>query len=385
MRNASQIAFDPRYPSVEDLRAAARRRIPAFAFDYLDGGCNEGVGLARNRADLQQVQLKPAYLKPYAGCSLETEIFGQTYAAPFGIAPIGLQGLIWPGSPEILARAARDAGLPFVLSTVGTASLERIAEVSEGTAWFQFYHPADPRVRDDLLDRAEAAGYQVLVLLCDTPTFGFRPGEIRSGLSMPPRRNLSNFGQMLARPRWLLKTLQAGAPRFANLLPYMPDGLDLAGLGRFMDGFFQKRQTPDKLAYVRDRWKGKLVLKGVSTPEDAETAFRLGLDGIVVSNHGGRQLDAGPSSMAALRQIAPLYAAKMTVMVDSGLRSGPDIARCLAAGAAFGFLGRPFMYGVGALGDRGGNHVAGLLKTQLRQVMEQVGCERVADLPGHLL
>lgn len=385
MRNASHITFDPRYPSVEDLRAAARRRIPAFAFDYLDGGCNEGVNLARNRAELQQVQLKPAYLKPYAGCSLETEIFGQKYAAPFGIAPIGLQGLIWPGAPEILARAAREQGLPFVLSTVGTAPLERIAEVSEGTAWFQFYHPADEGVRDDLLRRAEAAGYQVLVLLCDTPTFGFRPGEIRSGLSMPPRMTLSNFRQMLIRPRWLLKTLQAGPPRFANLQPYMPGKLDLAGLGRFMDGFFQKRQTPDKIAFVRDRWKGKLVLKGVSTPEDAEIAFRLGLDGIVVSNHGGRQLDAGPSSMAALQQIAPGYASRMTVMVDSGLRSGPDIARCLAAGAAFTFLGRPFMYGVGALGDRGGNHVAGLLKTQLRQVMEQVGCERVADLPAHLL
>ena len=338
MRNVSNIAFDRRYPSVEDLQARARRRIPAFAFDYLDGGCNEGVSLARNRAELQQVQLKPSYLKPYAGCSLETEIFGQKYAAPFGIAPIGLQGLIWPGAPEILARAAREQGLPFVLSTVGTAPLERIAEVSEGTAWFQFYHPADAQVRDDLLRRAEAAGYQVLVLLCDTPTFGFRPGEIRSGLSMPPRMTLSNFGQMLGRPRWLLKTLQTGAPRFANLQPYMPGKLDLAGLG-----------------------------------------------GIVVSNHGGRQLDAGPSSMAALQQIAPMYASRMTVMIDSGLRSGPDIARCLATGAAFTFLGRPFMYGVGALGDRGGNHVAGLLKTQLRQVMEQVGCERVADLPAHLL
>lgn len=385
MRNASHIAFDRRYPSVEDLRAKARRRIPAFAFDYLDGGCNEGVALSRNRTELQQVQLKPSYLKPYAGCNLETELFGEKYAAPFGIAPIGLQGLIWPGSPEILARTAKTQGLPFVLSTVGTASLERIAEVSEGTAWFQYYHPADPAVRDDLLRRAEAAGYKVLVLLCDTPTFGFRPGEIRSGLSMPPRMTPANLFQMLGRPGWLLKTLHAGTPRFANLQPYMPEKLDLAGLGRFMDGFFNKRQTPEKIACVRDRWKGKLVLKGVSTLEDAETAHRLGLDGIVVSNHGGRQLDAGPSSIAALRQIAPAYASKMTVMLDSGLRSGPDIARALATGAAFTFLGRPFMYGVGALGNRGGNHVAGLLKSQLRQVMEQVGCERVAELPQHLL
>ncbi len=385
MRNASHLAFDRRYPAVEDLRAKARRRIPAFAFDYLDGGCNEGVGLARNRSDLQGVQLKPSYLKPYSGCNLETELFGVRYSAPFGIAPIGLQGLIWPGSPEILARAAREQGIPFLLSTVGTASLERIAEVSEGTAWFQYYHPADPEVRDDLLRRAEAAGYKVLVLLCDTPTFGFRPGEIRNGLSMPPQMTLSNFLQVVGRPRWALKTLQTGTPRFANLLPYMPEMLDLAGLGRFMDGFFNKRQDPDKIAYVRDRWKGKLVLKGVSTLEDAETAHRLGLDGIIVSNHGGRQLDAGPSSIAALQQIAPAFGSKFTVMLDSGLRSGPDIARALATGAAFTFLGRPFMYGVGALGENGGNHVAGLLKVQLRQVMEQVGCERVEDLPKHLL
>ena len=141
MRNASHISFDRRYPSSDHLRAGARRRIPAFAFDYLDGGCNEGVCLTRNRHDLQQVQLKPAYLRPYAGCSLETEILGQRYAAPFGIAPIGLQGLIWPGAPEILARTAREQGLPFVLSTVGTASLEHIAEVSEGTAWFQISGP----------------------------------------------------------------------------------------------------------------------------------------------------------------------------------------------------------------------------------------------------
>lgn len=382
MRNASQIRFHPRYPRVEDLRRKARSRIPRFAFDYLDGGCNAGETLRRNRDSLEGIRLHPRYLEAYPGCNLETSLFGQTYAAPFGVAPIGLQGLIWPGAPEMLARAAFQHRLPFILSTVGTASLEAIASLTEGTAWFQFYHPASDAVRDDLLDRAEAAGYSVLVLLCDTPTFGFRPLEIRSGLSMPPRMNPANLWQMLGRPAWLYHTLKQGVPRFANLMPYMPEQMDLAGLGRFMDTFFEKRMTRDKIAYIRDRWKGTLVLKGVSTVSDAETARSLGLDGIIVSNHGGRQLDIGPSALESLQAIAPVVGKDLVVMMDSGIRNGPDIARSLACGAAAAFLGRTFMYGAAALGNRGGDHVAELLQIQLRQVLEQLGCHKPSDLPN---
>ncbi|MDG1572177.1 alpha-hydroxy acid oxidase [Robiginitalea sp. M366] len=374
MRNATRISFNPRYPDIPALREKARRRIPAFAFDYLDGGCNAGENLERNRKDLQEIVLQPRYLEAFPGCRLETTLFGQTYAAPFGVAPVGLQGLIWPGSPEILARMAAERRLPFVLSTVSTASLETIATLTEGQAWFQYYHPASDTVRDHLLERARAAGYSVLVLLCDTPTFGYRPREIRRGLSMPPRWNASNILQALGRPAWLAQTLRTGVPRFANLEPYMPKQMDLAGLGRFMDGFFEKRMTREKIAYIRDRWPGTLVLKGVSTVQDAETARSLGLDGIIVSNHGGRQLDVGPSAISDLQHIAPAVGQDLTVMMDSGLRSGTDLARALACGAEAGFLGRAFMYGVAALGSRGGAQVAGLLETQLRQVMEQLGC-----------
>jgi L-lactate dehydrogenase (cytochrome) len=384
MRNTSQITFDPRYPSVADLRRRASSRIPRFAFEYLDRGCNQEVNLERNRTDLQEVVLSPSYLKAYHGPDLETDLFGQKFAAPFGMAPIGLQGLIWPGAPEILASVAHLYRLPFILSTVSTASIERISELTEGSAWFQFYHPAEDAIRDDLLDRAEACGCKTLVLLCDTPTFGFRPSEIKNGLSMPPRMELRNLLQMMGKPAWLLETLKRGSPRFANLIPYMPSRMKLSQLGRFMDGFFDKRMTPDKIAYIRDRWKGNLVLKGIGTPEDAEIALRLGLDGIVVSNHGGRQLDAGPSSIAALRQIAPLYGESMTILMDSGVRSGPDIARALACGARTALLGRAFMYGVGALGAKGGPHTVELLLTELRQVMSQLGCESVVELPGHL-
>ncbi|WP_445381510.1 alpha-hydroxy acid oxidase [Robiginitalea sp. IMCC43444] len=384
MRNTQKILFDPAYPSIDSLQEAARRRIPPFVFDYLEGGCNREVNLRRNREDLQDVKLTPNYLAVFKGAQLQTKLFGQQYSAPFGVAPIGLQGMIWPNAPEILARACFQHNLPYILSTVSTSSIERISELTEGSAWFQFYHPADPLIRDNMLDRVEAAGCKVLVLLCDTPTFGYRPKEIRNGLSMPPRMTLNNILQMVSKPPWLFGTLRTGLPQFANLKAYMPAGLNLHQLGNFMDSFFEKRMNPEKIAYIRDRWKGKLLIKGVSTVEDAAVAVELGLDGIIVSNHGGRQLDAGPSSIEAFERIASEYEGKISLMMDSGVRTGPDVARCLAKGAAFTFLGRSFMYGVGALGNRGGEHTISLLKTQLRQIMEQIGCEKVEDLPGFL-
>ncbi len=372
-------AIDPRYPTTDDLRAGARRRIPRFAFEYLDGGCNEDVNLRRNTDEIREVTLRPRYLGRYAGADLRTELLGHVYDAPFGVAPIGLQGLVWPGAPELLARAAREHNVPFVLSTVSTASIETIAEVSEGRAWFQLYHPTEDGLRDDLLRRAEAAGLSVLVVLCDVPTFGYRPRDIRNGLGLPPRMTLRNVLQIMARPAWALATLRAGRPGFESLRPYTPPGLDLARLGAFMDATFSGRLDRERIARIRDLWPGKLVLKGVACAEDAVLAHELGFDGLWVSNHGGRQLDAGPSSIRSLEEIAPL-GDRTTLMVDGGIRSGPDLARVLASGAQFAFMGRPFMYGVAALGARGAHHTMTMLETQLRQVMEQLSCERVADL-----
>lgn len=377
--------YNPRYPAIDDLRERARRRIPRFAFEYLDGGCNEEINLRKNTDELREVELKPFYLRPHGTSGLTTELFGQVYDAPFGIAPIGLQGLMWPGAPEILARAAVRHNVPFILSTVSTASIERIGALTEGRFWFQLYHPADNAVRDDLLDRAEASGCRVLALLCDVPAFGFRPREIRSGLSLPPRMTWPNIVQMIGKPEWSLRTLLYGKPHFATMQPYMPKGLGMKRLGRHMDQTFSRRLNEEKIAPIRDRWKGKLVLKGVACEEDVDLAIRLGLDGIIVSNHGGRQLDAGQSSIKSLVPIVQKYAGRIKIMLDSGLRSGPDVARALASGAEFAFLGRSFMYGVAALGEAGGDHTIALLKTQLKQVMEQVGCLRVADFPGHLV
>ncbi|MFD2727682.1 alpha-hydroxy acid oxidase [Hyunsoonleella rubra] len=379
------ISFDTRYPSIDDLRAKAQKKIPKFAFEYLDGGCNEDVNLIRNTAELREVQLKPNYLRKHHGSSLKTKLFGVEYDAPFGIAPVGLQGLMWPNSPEILAKAAFEHNIPFILSTVTTTSIERASELTEGKAWFQLYHPAEDSLRDDIINRAAAAHCPVLVILCDVPTFGFRPRDIRNGLAMPPKMNLANILEGFTHPHWSLQTLKHGIPNFATLKPYMPKNLDLKQLGKFMDQTFSGRLNAEKIKPIRDMWKGKLVLKGVASEYDTEEAIRLGLDGIIVSNHGGRQLDAGQSTVKPLSTIAEKYGDKIEVMMDSGIRSGPDVARAMASGAKFTFMGRSFMYGVSALGKKGGNHTISLLKTELQQVMDQLCCETTSDFPNHLI
>lgn len=377
--------FDPRLPSIEHLRERARQRVPRFAFEYLEGGCHAEVNLRRNTDEIRELRLRPWYLRDYAGADLTTELFGETYAAPFGVAPIGLQGLLWPRATEILAKAAHHHRLPFILSTVATASIETVAELTESRAWFQLYHPVEDSLRDQLLDRAAAAGLKVLVILADTPTFGYRPKEIRNGLAIPPRMTLRNLLQMATRPVWALGQLSAGAPEFATLKPYIPEGLDMKHLGLFMNRTFSGRLDPARIAALRERWQGKLVVKGVVTEEDAETAANLGADGIIVSNHGGRQLDNGESTIRPLARLAESFGDRLAVMMDSGMRSGPDIGNALASGAKFAFLGRSFMYGVCALGERGGDHTMTMLKRQLRQLMEQIGCTRVADFPKHLV
>jgi L-lactate dehydrogenase (cytochrome) len=379
------LTYNPDYPSIEALRQRARQRIPRFAFEYLDGGCNEDVNLRKNTVELREVELKPFYLRKHTGSDLKTELFGHLYDAPFGIAPVGLQGLMWPKAPEILAKAATKHNIPFILSTVTTASIERIGELTEGKFWFQLYHPADNALRDDILDRAEAAGCKVLVILCDVPTFGYRPRDIRNGLAMPPKMTLKNMLQIIGKPNWAIQTLLHGQPDFATMKKYMPKDLNMKQLGAYMNQTFSGRLNEEKIAPIRERWKGKLVLKGVASEEDTEMAIKLGLDGIIVSNHGGRQLDAGQSSIRSLVPIVQKYAGQIKIMLDSGLRSGPDITRALASGAEFTFLGRSFMYGVAALGKAGGQHTITILKTQLKQVMEQLCCERVEDFPKHLI
>ncbi len=379
------IQYNPRYPSIEDLRAKAKNRIPEFAFEYLDGGCNEDINLHKNTHELRKVEMKPRYLVPFKGANLKTELFGHEYDAPFGVSPVGLQGLMWPKSPEILAKAAFEHNIPFVLSTVTTASIETIAKITDGRAWFQLYHPAEEKVTKDLIKRINAAQCPVLVILSDVPSFGYRPRDIRNGLSMPPRMTLQNIIRVMKRPEWALRTLINGQPSFEVLKPYMPKNLNLSQLGKFMNATFEGRLNEEKVKRLRDMWKGKLVIKGVESEADVETAIRLGLDGIIISNHGGRQLDMGQATISSLQTIAPKYKDQIKIMMDSGIRGGADIGRALSSGADFTFLGRSFMYGVSALGKKGGDHTISILKAQLTQVMEQMCCENTKDLAKRLI
>ena len=377
--------FNSDYPSVDDLRNKAMRRIPRFAFEYLDGGCNEDISISRNTSEIREVQLQPRYLRNYGTSSIKTKVMGMEFDAPFGIAPVGLQGLMWPNTPAILAKAAHNHNIPFILSTVTTMDIEKASELTEGNAWFQLYNPVDDAIRDSIIDRAEAAGCPVLVLLCDVPTFGYRPRDFRNGLALPPKMTATNIMQILGKPTWAYNTLKYGQPTFETLKPYTPEGLNLKQLGAFMDKTFSGRLNEEKIKPIRDRWKGKLVLKGVASEQDTQDAIRMGFDGIIVSNHGGRQLDAAQSTINSLQEITKKYSDQIEIMMDSGLRSGPDIARAMASGAKFTFMGRSFVYGTGALGNKGGDHTIGMLKTQFKQVMDQLCCERVEDLPNHLI
>ncbi len=377
--------MDNRYPSVEDLRKLAKKRIPKFAFEYLDGGCNEDVNIKKNTERIRKIELKPEYLIDYKTTNLKTELFGKKYDAPFGISPIGLQGLMWPKSPEILAKAAFDNNIPFILSTVTTSSIETISEITEGNAWFQLYHPAEEKVTVDILKRAENAGCPVLVILADVPSFGYRPRDIRNGLSMPPKMSIKNIIEAIKRPQWLMQTLKNGQPNFEILKPYMPKNLNLNQLAKFMDVTFSGRLDEEKIKKIRDNWKGKLVIKGVESIHDVEKACNIGLDGIIVSNHGGRQVDVGQATIDSMNSIIPKYKNKIKIMMDSGIRGGADVARVMSCGADFCFLGRTFMYGVSALGKKGGTHTITMLKKQLTQIMEQFSCGEISDFQDKII
>lgn len=385
MSKQSNLEFDRTLSCSEYLRKKARKNIPKFAYEYLIEGCMDDIGLRRNHHTINALTLEPHYLQPFKGTDLSVELFGHRYDAPFGIAPIGLQGLMWPDAPVILAKAAREHNIPYVLSTVSSESLERIADISQGHAWYQLYNPTDVKIRDHMIARLKSSQYKNMMVTVDVPTFGFRPRDFRNGLAMPPKTSLKNFIQVALKPRWAFNTLKYGIPEFKNLKSYMDDDFDQSELTEFMNKIAMGGIDFESLKPIRDQWKdGNLIIKGVMSEKDAELAVKLGADGILVSNHGARQLDAGNSPISPLRKISEKYGDKIKVMMDSGLQSGSHIACALSSGAQFTFLGRFFMYAVAAKGKQGGQQAIAILKTQLAQVMEQIRCESVAQLPKFL-
>jgi len=370
---------------IADLKAMTKTRIPKFAFEYLAGGCNDENTLRQNRRALDQVFLQPQYLTSPHSASLATELLGQKYSAPFGVAPLGLSGLIWPRAAEFQALAAREANIPYILSTLASTSIERAAECAGENFWFQLYPPSDLAIRKDLMARAEAVNCTHLVVTIDVPAAGRRPKDIRNGLAVPPKISLNSIAQTMARPAWAMATARQGMPQFASMMPYMKDVSNLREVANYIRTTLKDVVDFPMLQQLREQWTGKLIVKGVLSVADAQKALEAGADAIIVSNHGGRQLDAARPSVTALEEIVAALGDKIVVMVDSGVESGPDIARFLAQGAKMVFAGRAFMYGVGAFGQPGAAHSIELLRSELLQVMEQLRCPTPAGLPGYLL
>lgn len=367
------------------MAAAAERRIPRFAWDYMSGGIGREAVLAENCARLDRVKLRPRYLVADADTpDLRHSLLGVNYPLPFGVAPLGLSGLIWPAAAEHLARAARDIGLSFALSGMATSSIEQIGAIG-GNIWYQHYAFADDEINADLLRRAQAAGFQTLIVTVDIPTATRRDRDIRNGLAVPPEFDLRTLRDIVARPTWALAMLREGVPEFASITRYLPEGLSLVQLGARLSGMIEGHVSREKLQWYRAQWPGKLIIKGILEAGDAASCVDIGADAIVVSNHGGRQLDAAQTSIDALPAIRSAVGADYPLLADGGIRNGLDIARYLALGADYVLLGRAFMFALGALGARGPAHAMMVLQAELRATMGQLGCRSIHQLPEFLI
>ena len=370
-----------RFPTVDDLRARARWRVPRFAFDFVDGGANEETCAARNRAAFRAVELLPRYCVEAKGTAIDIELFGARYAAPIGISPMGSPGLMWPGAEEYMARAAQAARIPFVLATPANAAIERIAEIAPDVFWFQLYRFPynDHAITFDLVRRADAAGAHVLVPTVDSADKSKRPRDIKNGVAVPFPITLRNVWQVATSPAWAWSLVRHGMPRTENLVPYAGPNPSQVSTARTMQLRSGGSHTWDELARLRERWKRAFVVKGVLHPRDAERAVALGADGIIVSNHGGRHFDGAPATIDVLPAIVAAVGARATVMIDSGIRGGLDVVRALALGAKAGFTGRPFVYGLAALGPIGAAHVIDMFLDEIRTEFVHVGIRSAAE------
>ncbi len=372
-----------RFPTVFYLRAHARRRIPKFGFDATDGGAGRDGGVARNAAAFDAIELMPRYGIDKGICDMEVELFGRRYAAPIGIAPMGLPGVVWPGAEKYLAAAANKARVPYCAGTVASSTIEELAPLAGDMLWFQLYRMPQRDHADgfDLVRRAQAAGAHVLVVTMDVPSRTKRPREVRRGLVLPFHMRARTILDVVTSPAWLMAYLEHGLPRFSNYKPYVegkptPEKLaaynnkDHAGGGAF---------SWEELKRYREVWKGPLVAKGIQHPKDAELAVAAGCDGIQVSNHGGRQVEGLPASIDVLPAIVQAVGKRATVLVDSGVRTGLDVVRALALGADAAFAGKAFLYGLGAIGGEGGAYVIDLFKEEIRDTLRQCGINAVRD------
>ena len=376
--------LDFSHPSVWDLRLAARQRIPHFAFEYLDSATGRETGVARNRAALDAVEFMPDILKGPIKAKFETTILGTTYASPFGIAPVGMSGLIWPGAEAILARAAAKHQIPYSQSTVATVTPEATGPSTQGMGWYQHYPVADPEIRRDMFRRIKDSGWTTLVVTVDVAGESRRERQRKAHVAMPPKLTPKILWAIAQRPSWALGTLREGLPRLAFPESYVSEaqrGNGFEHAGRIIRGYPDWSYIKD----VREDWDGKLIVKGVMQPQDAARLINLGTDAIWVSNHSGRQIENAPSPLPQLPLIRAAVGPDVPLIYDSGGMGGLDILRAMAFGADFVALGKAFHYAVAAFGARGVDHLVHMLRDDMEANMAQMGIERPQDAHERLV
>ncbi len=372
MSKSHSTQYNHQFPGIPDLKARAKQRIPSFIFDYIDGGIDEEKNKQRNRDAFHGVQLTPQYLTDVSEVDTSINIFGKSYDMAFGVPPVGLGNLLWPGSERALASASQHANTPYILSTFSTTPMDEIAALAPDVAWFQLYTPRDEAVMKDMIQRAKTAGFNALVITLDIPVGAKRNRELKSGLQLPFKITPKIAWEALTHPQWTIETLKNGSPEFVNVAKYKTDS-DMP-LAAFISHFMVSGVSKERIAQIRKLWDGPLILKGVQNTQNALDAIALGVDGIIVSNHGGRQLDAAPSSLDSLKQLPDEVHQKLTVMLDSGVRTGLDVVRAKALGAQMMFSGRSFFWGMAALGQDGADQVINIFRDEITRSLQQLGC-----------
>jgi L-lactate dehydrogenase (cytochrome)/(S)-mandelate dehydrogenase len=368
--------------NIEDLHRAAKRRLPRIAFDFIEGGLEDEHGLSRNIEGFLRHRLVPRYLVDVDKIDQTATLFGRTYASPFGIAPTGLAALFRPGADLMLAAAAKAANIPFIMSGTSTASIEAAAKVAPEHAWYQLYGARDRKISEDLIRRTREAGLSTLMLTVDVPVSGKRERNIRNGFRRPLKMTLSAYLEALRHPAWIVDYLRSGGtPMFENWQPYAKPG---ASADEVADLVGQQTPASDQtwrdFENFRRLWPRTMVIKGVMHPADAVRAVELGVDGIVVSNHGGRQLDRSPSAIEVFPAIRDAVGGKVPLMLDSGVRRGADALIAWALGARFVFVGRATLYGAAAFGLPGAKKAIAILQNEIEINMKQLGCPNLASL-----
>jgi L-lactate dehydrogenase (cytochrome) len=370
---------------IEDLRVLARRRVPRAFFDYVDSGSYNEETLRANRADLEAIKLRQRVLVDVSERSLATTIVGQKVAAPFALAPIGLCGM-QHGDGEILAaRAANAAGIPFTLSTMSICSIEDVAEATGKPFWFQLYVIKDRGFSKDILGRAAAAKCSALVLTVDLQVLGQRHRDIKNGMTVPPEIRLKNIIDVASKPAWAWSILNGKRKTFGNLAGHVKGMDNVNQLAQWIGQQFDPALSWNDVEWIKKIWPGKLIIKGILDVDDAKTAIKLGADAIVVSNHGGRQLDGAPSSISALPAIADAVGSDTELLFDGGIRTGADMLRALALGARACLIGRAYIYGLGAGGEAGVGKAIDILKNELSVAMALTGVNRIGDIDRNLI